>query len=178
MILPRSNNLYCPSRGISTGCLSLTLTEIPAEILYIATGLRGITACVLTGFLELSNSFVVPLADPHALRGDACPRGAWTTARSGWRSCTALRVEYGRSVIAAVRERLRVQMDPGEAIPLALHLVNRAICDGGYVAAFRMTEVFAQVFRDYWANYERTRLSSVRLGPLLSRTCATSSVAR
>lgn len=147
---------FVPERGMSGERLSLTLSEIPAEILSIATGLES---CVRAdGVLELSNSFIIPLAD-HL-------HYAVMRAREGVRvdyplapEVTLLyprEVEYGRSVIAAVRERLQVQMDPGEAIPLALHLVNAQFATADMSQAFRMTEVFAQVFEIIEASYERT----------------------
>ena len=147
---------FVPERGMSGERLSLTLSEIPAEILSIATGLESRVRA--DGVLELSNSFIIPLAD-HL-------HYAVMRAREGVRvdyplapEVTLLyprEVEYGRSVIAAVRDRLQVQMDPGEAIPLALHLVNAQFATADMSQAFRMTEVFAQVFEIIEASYERT----------------------
>ena len=147
---------FVPERGMSGERLTLTLSEIPAEILSIATGLESRVRA--DGVLELSNSFIIPLAD-HL-------HYAVMRAREGVRvdyplapEVTLLyprEVEYGRSVIAAVRERLQVQMDPGEAIPLALHLVNAQFATADMSQAFRMTEVFAQVFEIIEASYERT----------------------
>ena len=146
---------FVPEQGMSGERLSLTLSEIPAEILSIATGLESRVRA--DGALELSNSFIIPLAD-HL-------HYAVMRAREGVRvdyplapEVTLLyprEVEYGRSVIAAVRERLQVQMDPGEAIPLALHLVNAQFATADMSQAFRMTEVFAQVFEIIEASYER-----------------------
>ena len=56
-------------------------------------------------------------------------------------------VEYGRAVLKMVRERLQVELDPNEAIPLALHLVNAQFATADMSQAFRMTEVFAQVLK-------------------------------
>lgn len=146
---------FVPEQGMSGERLSLTLSEIPAEILSITTGLESRVRA--DGVLELSNSFIIPLAD-HL-------HYAVMRAREGVRvdyplapEVTLLyprEVEYGRSVIAAVRERLQVQMDPGEAIPLALHLVNAQFATADMSQAFRMTEVFAQVFEIIEASYER-----------------------
>ena len=146
---------FVPEQGMSGERLSLTLSEIPAEILSIATGLESRVRA--DGVLELSNSFIIPLAD-HL-------HYAVMRAREGVRvdyplapEVTLLyprEVEYGRSVIAAVRERLQVQMDPGEAIPLALHLVNAQFATADMSQAFRMTEVFAQVFEIIEASYEQ-----------------------
>ena len=147
---------FVPEQGMSGERLSLTLSEIPAEILSIVTGLESRVRA--DGVLELSNSFIIPLADHMHY--------AVMRAREGVRvdyplapEVTLLyprEVEYGRSVIAAVRERLQVQMDPGEAIPLALHLVNAQFATADMSQAFRMTEVFAQVFEIIEASYERT----------------------
>ena len=110
------------------------------------------------GALELSNSFILPLAD-HL-------HYAVVRARDGVRveyplapEVTVLyprEVEYGRAVLAMVRERLQVDLDPNEAIPLALHLVNAQFATADMSQAFRMTEVFAQVFEIIEASYERT----------------------
>lgn len=133
----------------------MTLSEIPAEILSIATLLESKVRA--EGALELSNSFILPLAD-HL-------HYAVVRARDGVRvqyplapEVTVLyprEVEYGRTVLEMVRERLQVELDPNEAIPLALHLVNAQFATADMSQAFRMTEVFAQVFEIIEASYER-----------------------
>ena len=131
---------FVPEQGMSGERLSMTLSEIPAE-----------------SALELSNSFILPLAD-HL-------HYAVVRARDGVRvqyplapEVTVLyprEVEYGRTVLEMVRERLQVELDPNEAIPLALHLVNAQFATADMSQAFRMTEVFAQVFEIIEASYER-----------------------
>ena len=138
---------FVPEQGMSGERLSMTLSEIPAEILSIATLLESKVRA--EGALELSNSFILPLAD-HLLH-------AVVRARDGVRvqyplapEVTVLyprEVEYGRTVLAMVRERLQVELDPNEAIPLALHLVNAQFATADMSQAFRMTEVFAQVLK-------------------------------
>ena len=146
---------FVPEQGMSGERLSMTLSEIPAEILSIATLLESKVRA--EGALELSNSFILPLAD-HL-------HYAVVRARDGVRvqyplapEVTVLyprEVEYGRAVLAMVRERLQVELDPNEAIPLALHLVNAQFATADMSQAFRMTEVFAQVFEIIEASYER-----------------------
>ncbi len=146
---------FVPEKGMSGERLSMTLSEIPAEILSIATQLESKVRA--DGALELSNSFILPLAD-HL-------HYAVVRARDGVRveyplapEVTVLyprEVEYGRAVLAMVRERLQVELDPNEAIPLALHLVNAQFATADMSQAFRMTEVFAQVFEIIEASYER-----------------------
>ena len=130
---------FVPEKGMSGERLSMTLSEIPADILSIATLLESKVRA--EGALELSNSFILPLAD-HL-------HYAVVRARDG------VRVEYGRTVLEMVRERLNVELDPNEAIPLALHLVNAQFATADMSQAFRMTEVFAQVFEIIEASYER-----------------------
>ena len=146
---------FVPEQGMSGERLSMTLSEIPAEILSIATLLESKVRA--EGVLELSNSFILPLAD-HL-------HYAVVRARDGVRveyplapEVTVLyprEVEYGRAVLQMVRERLQVELDPNEAIPLALHLVNAQFATADMSQAFRMTEVFAQVFEIIEASYER-----------------------
>ena len=146
---------FVPEQGMSGERLSMTLSEIPAEILSIATLLESKVRA--EGALELSNSFILPLAD-HL-------HYAVVRARDGVRveyplapEVTVLyprEVEYGRAVLQMVRERLQVELDPNEAIPLALHLVNAQFATADMSQAFRMTEVFAQVFEIIEASYER-----------------------
>ena len=146
---------FVPEQGMSGERLSMTLSEIPAEILSIATLLESKVRA--EGALELSNSFILPLAD-HL-------HYAVVRARDGVRvqyplapEVTVLyprEVEYGRTVLEMVRERLQVELDPNEAIPLALHLVNAQFATADMSQAFRMTEVFAQVFEIIEASYER-----------------------
>ena len=146
---------FVPEHGMSGERLSMTLSEIPAEILSIATLLESKVRA--EGALELSNSFILPLAD-HL-------HYAVVRARDGVRVEYPLapevnvlyprEVEYGRTVLQMVRERLQVELDPNEAIPLALHLVNAQFATADMSQAFRMTEVFAQVFEIIEASYER-----------------------
>ena len=146
---------FVPEKGMSGERLSMTLSEIPADILSIATLLESKVRA--EGALELSNSFILPLAD-HL-------HYAVVRARDGVRveyplapEVTVLyprEVEYGRTVLQMVRERLQVELDPNEAIPLALHLVNAQFATADMSQAFRMTEVFAQVFEIIEASYER-----------------------
>ena len=146
---------FVPEQGMSGERLSMTLSEIPAEILSIATLLESKVRA--EGALELSNSFILPLAD-HL-------HYAVVRARDGVRveyplapEVTVLyprEVEYGRTVLQMVRERLQVELGPNEAIPLALHLVNAQFATADMSQAFRMTEVFAQVFEIIEASYER-----------------------
>ena len=105
---------FVPEKGMSGERLSMTLSEIPAEILSIATQLESKVRA--EGALELSNSFILPLAD-HL-------HYAVVRARDGVRVEYPLApevsvlfrrvVEYGRTVLAMVRERLQVDARVGE----------------------------------------------------------------
>ena len=61
---------FVPEQGMSGEHLSMTLSEIPAEILSIATLLESKVRA--EGALELSNSFILPLADHLRVTGCGC----------------------------------------------------------------------------------------------------------
>ena len=64
-------------------------------------------------------------------------------------------VIYGHRALNLVRERMGVELNTNEAIPLALHLVNAQFATADMSRAFRMTEVFAQVFEVIEVAYRR-----------------------
>ncbi|MDO5749628.1 MAG: PRD domain-containing protein [Rothia sp. (in: high G+C Gram-positive bacteria)] len=151
---------FVPEQGISPERLSWSLTEIPADILSIATQLEAQARADST--LAIANSFILPLAD-HL-------HYALIRAREGTRvqyplepEVTVLyprEVTYGRQALQMVAERTGVRLDSAEAIPLALHLVNAQFATADMSRAFRMTEVFAQVFEVIESAYGRTIDSS------------------
>ena len=64
-----------------------------------------------------------------------------------------MKLSSGVGALDLVHERLHLTLDPQEAIPLALHLVNAQFATADMSRAFRMTEVFAQVFDVIGATY-------------------------
>ena len=151
---------FVPEQGISPERLSWSLSEIPADILSIATQLEAQARADST--LAIANSFILPLAD-HL-------HYALIRAREGTRvqyplepEVTVLyprEVAYGRQALQMVAERTGVLLDSVESIPLALHLVNAQFATADMSRAFRMTEVFAQVFEVIESAYGRSIDSS------------------
>lgn len=146
---------FVPEQGISAERLSWSLSEIPADILAIATEIEGDARNDTE--IELSNSFIIPFAD-HL-------HYAVIRARDGLRVDYPLapevnllyphEVTYGHRALNLVRERMGVELNTNEAIPLALHLVNAQFATADMSRAFRMTEVFAQVFEVIEVAYRR-----------------------
>ena len=146
---------FVPEQGISAERLSWSLSEIPADILAIATEIEGDARNDTE--IELSNSFIIPFAD-HL-------HYAVIRARDGLRVDYPLAPEvnllypheviYGHRALNLVRERMGVELNTNEAIPLALHLVNAQFATADMSRAFRMTEVFAQVFEVIEVAYRR-----------------------
>lgn len=52
---------------------------------------------------------------------------------------------WGERIVAAVNEQLDVTLPPGEAVPIALHLVNAAFNSDNLALTHRMTTVLGQV---------------------------------
>ena len=136
---------FIPEHDISAERLSWSLSEIPPEILAIASELE--TKVRNTPDIKIANSFIIPFAD-HLHYAVARAREGLQVDYPLAPEVTLLyprEVEFGRQALDLVHERLHLTLDPQEAIPLALHLVNAQFATADMSRAFRMTEVFAQV---------------------------------
>lgn len=141
----RVEQTFVPERGTSEERLAWSLSEIPSEILGLATELEQ---QVRASGIDISHSFIIPLAD-HL-------NYALVRAREGIEVDYPLAIEvtqlyprevnFGRRAVALVAERLGVQLPENESIPLALHLVNSQFTSEDMSRTFQMTEVFAQIF--------------------------------
>lgn len=126
--------------------LTAMLSEIPADILSLATELQSIARDEMGA--NISHSFVIPLAD-HI--NYALVRG-----RQGLRIEYPLSIEvgqlypkevaFGRRAIGMINDRFGANLPEDEATPIALHLVNSQFATEDLVRTFRMTEVFTQIF--------------------------------
>lgn len=151
---------FVPEQGISAERLSWSLSEIPAEILKISSEIEDSVRHDRN--VEVSNSFIIPFAD-HL-------HYAVIRARDRLRVDYPLapevnllyphEVQVGRRALDLVHERMGFDLDANEAVPLALHLVNAQFATADMSRAFRMTEVFAQVFEVIEVAYERSIDSS------------------
>ena len=144
---------FIPEHDISAERLSWSLSEIPPEILAIASELE--TKVRNTPDIKIANSFIIPFAD-HLHYAVARAREGLQVDYPLAPEVTLLyprEVEFGRRALDLVHERLHLTLDPQEAIPLALHLVNAQFATADMSRAFRMTEVFAQVFDVIGATY-------------------------
>ena len=144
---------FIPEHNISAERLSWSLSEIPPEILAIASELE--TKVRNTPDIKIANSFIIPFAD-HLHYAVARAREGLQVDYPLAPEVTLLyprEVEFGRRALDLVHERLHLTLDPQEAIPLALHLVNAQFATADMSWAFRMTEVFAQVFDVIGATY-------------------------
>ena len=141
------DQIFTPEHAGGPEQINQLLAEIPAEVLALATELEGHAREDLG--TSISSSFILPLADHlnFAIR----------RAREGVEVSYPLAIEvaqlypretaFGRQAVREVRERLGVQIPDGEAIPIALHVVNAQFATDSLARTFRMTEVFAQIFR-------------------------------
>ena len=127
--------------------LSALLSEIPAEILALATELEEIARTELG--MRISHSFVLPLADHLNF--------AMVRARKGMGVEYPLSIEvsqlypkelaFGQRAVRMARERLGADLPEEEATPLALHLVNSQFSSEDLAKTFKMTQIFAQIFQ-------------------------------
>lgn len=126
--------------------LTAMLSEIPVEVLALATELEAIARDELGA--SISHSFIVPLAD-HI-------NYALIRAQEKLRIEYPLSIEvgqlypkevaFGRRAISLINERFDADLPEDEATPLALHLVNSQFATEDLVKTFKMTEVFSQIF--------------------------------
>ena len=141
------DQIFTPEHAGGPEQVNQLLAEIPAEVLALATELEADAREELG--TAISSSFILPLADHlnFAIR----------RARDGVDVSYPLAIEvaqlypketaFGRRAVQLVRERLGVDVPDGEAIPIALHVVNAQFAAEDLARTFRMTEVFAQIFR-------------------------------
>ncbi|GGH56245.1 PRD domain-containing protein [Rothia aerolata] len=122
------------------------LAEIPSEVLALATELEDYARGQL-GF-SMSHSLVLPMSDHlnYALQ----------RAREGVEMDFPLAFEvehlyprevaFGRYALKRVKEQLGVELPDGEATAFAMHLVNTMFSEADLAKAYKMTELFAQIF--------------------------------
>lgn len=142
----RVEQTFVPEKGESEERLAWSLSEIPSEILALAIELEAQVR--RAGDFSISHSFIIPLADHLNF--------ALIRAREGVSVDYPLalevsqlyprEVEFGKSALALVLQRIGVSLPAGEAIPLALHLVNSQFAVTDMSQTYRMTEIFTQIF--------------------------------
>ncbi|MFW0107702.1 PRD domain-containing protein [Rothia sp. P7181] len=157
---------FVPEQNTSDERLTWSLSEIPSEILALATELEA--SVRENSDISLSHSFIIPLADHLNF--------AIIRAKEGIDADYPLtlevtqlypqEVEFGKKAIALVEERLGVKLAEAEAIPLALHLVNSQLTTADMSTTFRMTEIFSQIFdvisSAYGQKIDQSSMSVVR----------------
>lgn len=142
----RVEQTFVPERGESEAHLTWTLSEIPAEILGLAVELEERVKA--HGNFSISHSFAIPLAD-HLNYAIIRAREGITVEYPLALEVSQLypqEVQFGQDALALVQERTGVVLPGGEAIPLALHLVNSQFTVTDMSQTYRMTEIFSQIF--------------------------------
>lgn len=137
---------FVPDQGTTSERLSWSLSEIPAEILGIATALEQEVAG--DPGISVAHSFVLPLADHLNFAVERARKGVVVDYPLAT-EVTLLyprELEFGRRALELVRRRLGVDLPAVEAVPLALHLVNSQFVTDDMNLTFQMTEVFGQIF--------------------------------
>lgn len=126
--------------------LTWSLSQIPSEILALSIELEN---DIRSGErFSISHSFALPLAD-HLNYALIRAREGVSMEYPLTLEVTQLypnEVEFGRTVLARVRDRTGVELPAEEAIPLALHLVNSQFEVRDMSQTYRMTEIFSQIF--------------------------------
>lgn len=136
---------FVPESGTSEDNLAWSLAKIPSEILSLATDLE---ALVRSQGIEISHSFIVPVADHINFALDRAREGLIVDYPLAHEVAQLYpqEVHFGQQALSLIRERLGVCLPDIEAIPLAMHLVNSQFASEGMGGTYRMTEVFAQIF--------------------------------
>lgn len=142
----RIEQTFVPEKGTTSERLSWALSEIPAEVLSIATALEQ--EVKRDPAITVSHSFILPLAD-HLNFAVVRAKNGVVVDYPLAAEVTQLyphELEFGRRAIELVHQQLGVELPENEAVPLALHLVNSQFSTGDMNRTFQMTEVFGQIF--------------------------------
>lgn len=94
---------------------------------------------------DIADHIVIPLADHVHFAIERARRDAQIEYPLVWEVeyLYPAEVEVGRAALEVIEERLGVRLQPTEAIPFALHLVNAQVGGGGMEATVRMTQGIA-----------------------------------
>lgn len=162
----RVEQTFVPEKGESEERLTWSLSEIPSDILAIAIELES--RVKESGNFSISHSFVIPLAD-HLNFAMIRAREGVTVEYPLALEVSQLyprEVEFGQNALALVGEKIGVTLPAGEAIPLALHLVNSQFAVTDMSQTYRMTEIFTQIFdlisSVYGGSIDQSSMSAAR----------------
>lgn len=142
----RIEQTFVPESGTTSERLSWALSEIPAEVLSIATELEQ--EVKRDPAITVSHSFILPLAD-HLNFAVVRAKNGVVVDYPLAAEVTQLyphELEFGRRALELVRRQFGVELPENEAVPLALHLVNSQFTTEDMNRTFQMTEIFGQIF--------------------------------
>ena len=135
--------------------LASMLSEIPAEILALATELERIARDEMG--MNIAHSFIIPLADHLNFAIQRAHRKITVDYPLSIEVAQLYPQEmaFGRRALQLVSARTGVVLPEAEATPLALHLVNSQFAADDLATSFKMTELLTQIFEIISAAYER-----------------------
>lgn len=162
----RIEQTFVPDTSTTSERLTWSLSEIPSEILAIATQLEQ--EVQRSSSITISHSFILPLAD-HLSFAVVRAKNGVTVEYPLAADVTLLypqELEFGRRALELVRREMGVELPANEAIPLALHLVNSQFSAEDMNRTFQMTEVFGQIFdiiaTTYGKSVDETSMGAAR----------------
>lgn len=125
--------------------LSLMLADIPLPFLRVASRIAELAHERLK--TRMSQSLILPLADHLAFAARRHEEGTTIAFPLLWEVSQLYPAEYalGREAIDLARHDLKIDLDPDEAVAIAMHLVNAQFATPGHTAAMTMTETIARI---------------------------------
>lgn len=142
----RIEQTFVPDTGTTAERLTWALSEIPSEILAIATQLEQ--EVQRSSHISISHSFILPLADHLSFAVVRAKNGVVVDypLATDVTHLYPQELDFGRRALELVRQQVGVELPPNEAVPLALHLVNSQFSSEDMNRTFQMTEIFGQIF--------------------------------
>lgn len=137
---------FVPDQGRNADNFAQLLASIPPEHVDLAAAALDEVRDELAG--PLPSSIVVALADhlSFAIKRTRADITVDYPLRAEVVHLYPREVALAERIVARVNRAVEVPLDPDEAMPIALHLVNASFNTGDLSRTYQMTGVFSQVF--------------------------------
>lgn len=142
----RVARVFVPDDGRDTDTLAAMVAAIPAEHLALTVAALDSVRADLGS--EPTVATVVALADHLSFAVRRAEQGTIIDfpLRAEVEHLYPAELEAARRVVAFVDSRVEAEIDPDEAIAVAMHLVNAASARGDLSWTYQLTEVLSQLF--------------------------------
>jgi beta-glucoside operon transcriptional antiterminator len=140
------DQVFIASGDASSDRLAQFLSDIPLTYVRAAGKVAELAQEQLG--LRISQSLILPLADHLHFAAQRIREGITMEFPLGWEVAQLYPKELatGKTAVEIANRALGIELQPDEAVALALHFVNAQFTSPGLTKTFQMTEIITQIF--------------------------------